>query len=108
MTGDCLNILPFATRCSKNLHQKVVSALSPGGVFLLEAYTPEQLQYGTFGPPDEAMMMTAQSLSEELQGLQTVHVQELERTVIEGTHHTDPDAVVQFIARRQGFSGMSG
>lgn len=34
-----------------DVHQRVVRALRPGGIFILEAYTPRQLEYKTGGPP---------------------------------------------------------
>ena len=40
-----------------DLHRRVVDALRPGGVFLLEAYTPDQIGRGTGGPQSVEMMM---------------------------------------------------
>ncbi|MCB0943304.1 MAG: class I SAM-dependent methyltransferase, partial [Mycobacterium sp.] len=39
--------MPPAAR--RHLHHEVVAGLRPGGVFVLEAYRPEQLDYGTGG-----------------------------------------------------------
>ncbi|MCB9641842.1 MAG: class I SAM-dependent methyltransferase [Myxococcales bacterium] len=84
----------------KRVHQNIVHSLRPGGVFLLEAYTPAQLQYKTGGPPVAEMMMDLQSLQEELVGLQFIHAQEIVREVHEGQFHHGTSAVVQIIARR--------
>ena len=35
----------------RHVHRQVVTGLRPGGVLLLEAYRPEQLEYHTGGPP---------------------------------------------------------
>ena len=35
----------------RRLHRDVVAGLKEGGTFLLEAYTPKQLEFGTGGPP---------------------------------------------------------
>lgn len=91
--------LPPALR--KSVHQRVVRALKPGGVLLLEAYTPKQLPLGTGGPKDEAMMMTVTSLEQELNGLHFNHLAEVKRKIIEGTGHTGTGAVVQAIAVRE-------
>ena len=40
--------LPPALR--RRVHRDVVAGLQPGGVFILEAYTPAQLAFGTGGP----------------------------------------------------------
>lgn len=79
------------------LHRKVLAALKPGGVFLLEAYTPAQIQHGTGGGKSVELMQTAASLRSELPGLDFVHLEELERDVVEGRFHTGLGAVVQAI-----------
>lgn len=90
----------------RELHRKVVVGLKNGGVMLLEAYTPEQQKHGTGGPPtaDSTMaadlMMTAELLTQELEGLQFSHILELEREVVEGTDHSGTAAVVQVIASK--------
>ncbi len=90
--------MPAQTR--QQLHRSVVNGLRPGGVFLLEAYRPEQLQYGTGGPPTAEMMMTLAELRNELTGLVIQHAEETVRDVREGSLHHGPGAVVQVIARK--------
>jgi len=80
------------------LHQQVINGLQHGGILLLEAYTPEQLKHGTGGPPVPELTMTSQSLIKELQGLHFEKLEEFDRNVTEGTHHTGIGAVVQAIA----------
>ncbi len=83
------------------LHQKIASALKASGVLLLEAYTPEQLEFGTGGPPTADLTMTANSLTQELDGLNFSLLKELKRDVVEGSHHTGLGAVVQAIASKK-------
>jgi SAM-dependent methyltransferase len=90
--------LPPALR--RAVHAQVVSGLRTGGVFILEAYTPAQLGFGTGGPNDAALCMTLDALREELLGLQFLVARECEREVLEGTHHTGRGAVVQVCAQR--------
>ncbi len=82
----------------ESLHRKLTQALKRGGIFLLESYTPRQLDYGTGGPPVAELMMSKAALEQELAGLQIDYLEELERDVIEGSHHTGRGAVVQAIA----------
>lgn len=84
----------------KELHRKVVAGLRPGGVLILEAYTPSQLALKTGGPQDVDMTMSLVQLETELAGLVFEHAQELEREVIEGKFHTGKGAVVQIVARK--------
>lgn len=82
------------------VHQGCVAGLRPGGVMLLEAYTPDQVGRGTGGPPTAALMMDAQTLRHELAGLDLLELVELEREVHEGALHNGPGAVVQLVARK--------
>jgi SAM-dependent methyltransferase len=82
----------------RQLHSQVNHALTGGGVFLLEAYTPKQLHFSTGGPPDASLMMTKDVLQAELAGLTFDHLEELQRDVVEGSLHTGSAAVVQVVA----------
>ena len=84
----------------RDVHSQVVAGLRPGGVFILEAYTPAQLALGTGGPKEAKLCMTLDGLYSELAGLEFVIARECERDVIEGTGHTGRGAVVQVLARR--------
>ena len=71
-----------------------------GGVLLLEAYTPEQLNFRTGGPTNVDWLMTPELLQNELQGLTFERLQKIEREIIEGIGHTGMGSVVQVIGRR--------
>jgi SAM-dependent methyltransferase len=84
----------------RSLHRRVVDSLKPGGVLLLEAYTPDQVGRGTGGPQDSELTMTLNGLREEIAPLEFLHSEELDRDVLEGAGHTGHGAVVQVIARK--------
>ncbi len=84
----------------RDLHSRVVAALKPGGMVLLEAYTPRQIGRGTGGPSVPEMTMTLNSLRDELAGLEFIHAAELDRNIVEGAGHSGIGAVVQVIARK--------
>ena len=90
--------LPPAIR--RIVHAQAVRGLRPGGVFVLEAYTPAQLAFDSGGPKSPELLMTLAGLREELAGLKFVIGREIERDVIEGDGHTGRGAVVQVLARR--------
>jgi 2-polyprenyl-3-methyl-5-hydroxy-6-metoxy-1,4-benzoquinol methylase len=83
-----------------DVHHNCVHGLRSGGVMLLEAYTPAQLNYKTGGPSKFDMMMDAKSLRTELNGLEFQHLQELTREVHEGEFHNGTGAVVQVLAKK--------
>lgn len=80
------------------LHRRIVNGLKPGGMLVLEAYTPEQIDCGTGGPPLAELTMTLRALEQELHGLEFRHAAELRRNVEEGSLHTGTGAVVQVVA----------
>lgn len=86
---------PVPTR--KQIHRSIVDALTPTGTLVLEAYTPEQLDYKTGGPPKAEMMMSGESVQEEFAGLQFDLLQEVKRQVNEGQGHNGLAAVVQCV-----------
>jgi len=83
-----------------DLHRRMVAGLRPGGVIVLEAYTPDQIGRGTGGPQTEDLLMTLAGLREELAGLEFELGCECVREVVEGRYHTGEAAVVQVVARR--------
>jgi 2-polyprenyl-3-methyl-5-hydroxy-6-metoxy-1,4-benzoquinol methylase len=87
--------LPSVLR--QSLHKRVVKALKPKGVFVLEAYTPEQLSYKTGGPPHLDMLMSLDDLKRELTGLKFECLVEIVRDVQEGRLHSGKAAVIQAV-----------
>ncbi|NOR24133.1 MAG: hypothetical protein GQ542_07010 [Desulforhopalus sp.] len=71
------------------------------GVFLLEGYTPRQLNHHTGGPPLKDLLMEIDDLQKELQQLHIIHGTEVKREIHEGRLHTGLGAVAQLIARKK-------
>ena len=90
--------MPVAVRPA--LHQRIVAALKPGGVFVLEAYRPEQLRYGTGGPPTVDLLPTLAELQRDLATLELLVAGAPEREVREGKGHDGLSAVVQVLGRK--------
>jgi SAM-dependent methyltransferase len=84
-----------------HLHRQVIRALKPGGVLILEAYTPDQVTRNTGGPDTPDRTPTAAELNAAFAELEISLSRECEREVIEGRGHTGPGCVVQFIARKR-------
>jgi SAM-dependent methyltransferase len=82
------------------LHARLVHALAPGGVFVLESYTPAQVARSTGGPRDPALCMTLDALRDELAGLTITYGVELDRDVQEGKYHQGMSSVVQVVAQK--------
>ena len=90
--------LPASLRAA--VHGRLHSWLKPGGVFLLEAYAPDQLKRNTGGPKDALLLAPLEVILRELDGLKIEHQASLLRVVSEGQFHTGEASVVQVVARR--------
>jgi SAM-dependent methyltransferase len=92
--------LPVPIRTT--LHPRLVHALRPGGVLLLEHYHPRQIAYGTGGPSDPSMMLTLDELAASFAGWSRLHAFEGERVVVEGHGHGGKSYVTQAILQKPG------
>ncbi len=82
------------------VHGAIAAALKPGGVLILEAYGPEQLNYKTGGPPSLDLLMSVDVLKEELAGLELDIAAQLVRELHEGRYHDGEGAVVRVLGHR--------
>ncbi len=79
-------------------YRRAWEALEPGGVFLLEAFTPAQLGRGSGGPPAEALLFGAETLRALLPEARFVVLEEREVELDEGPFHQGLAAVVRMAA----------
>jgi SAM-dependent methyltransferase len=82
------------------VHEKIYPALKKNGVFLLEAYTPEQLLFKTGGPKDESMMLTVSIVENELSQLRPTIKRTCLRDIQEGKYHSGLSAVIQYLGKK--------
>ena len=80
--------------------EQAVEALRPGGHLLIEAYHPQQLEFSSGGPARRELLIEAAQLQQELAALEPLILQEIERTITEGSAHQGQSAVVQFFGRK--------
>ena len=84
-----------------HLHRQVIHTLKPGGILILEAYTPAQVPRDTGGPDTPDRTPTAAELDAAYADLEILWSREFDRPVVEGRGHTGLGAVVQFVARKR-------
>ena len=75
-------------------------ALKPGGLLIIQGYTPKQLEYGTGGPKEIENLYTRAMLEQEFGGLRELSLVEEERDIHEGTSHGGMSAVINLTARK--------
>ena len=74
--------------------------LKPGGVLILQGYTPKQIEYGTGGPPHAANMYTSDLLRSWFGDWDILHLVEHESFISEGSHHHGMSALIDLVARK--------
>lgn len=87
-----------ATR--ERLFARMARALKPGGVLILQGYTPRQLEFNTGGPGQLSHLYTADLVRDAFRSLQTAELIEYEAELNEGTRHAGRSALLGFVATR--------
>lgn len=75
-------------------------ALSPGGVVVLQGYTPRQIALKTGGPPQVEHMYTRALLEAAFAGFDILHLREHESDLSEGSKHVGRSALIDLVARK--------
>ncbi|HET9576571.1 MAG TPA: class I SAM-dependent methyltransferase [Usitatibacter sp.] len=74
--------------------------LRPGGLLIVQGYRPEQLGYGTGGPPQVENLYTVELLHELLCEWEILHLASHDDVVDEGAGHSGMSALIDVVARR--------
>lgn len=80
------------------LFRNMVATLNPGGLVLLQGYTPKQLEYRTGGPPEVSHLYTPELMRECFAGLDISVLEAYEEEMQEGTRHQGRSALIGMVA----------
>ena len=78
----------------------MVKTVKPGGLILLHGYTPKQVEYGTGGPPNPALMYTEDMLRDAFSETEILHLAAYEKVIDEGPGHSGHSALIDLVARK--------
>jgi SAM-dependent methyltransferase len=95
--------LHLPPRARRALHARSIDALRPGGLFVFEAYSPEQLAFGTGGPKEIELLPTLADVEGDFatgEGATIEHRFSGVRRVVEGPLHSGDGHVVQLVVRK--------
>ena len=84
----------------EELFERMKKALRPGGLLLLHGYRPEQVDYGTGGPPYRENMYTEPMLREAFAELEIIELISYDEVIKEGTGHDGISALIDLVARK--------
>ena len=82
------------------VHNSMLRAMKPGGILILEAFSPAQLQYTSGGPKQLELLYTAEILSSDFAGAEAIQLEEKVVHLNEGAMHSGPGAVVRAVLRK--------
>lgn len=80
----------------------LMRAVKPGGRLALHGYRPEQVDYGTGGPPSRENMYTEEELGDHFSSWQIERLAAYDREQESGRMHVGMGALIDLIARRPG------
>ena len=84
----------------RRLFEHMTDSLKPGGLLLLQGYTPKQLDYKTGGPPLVEHLYTEALLRDAFQSMDIVELYSYEAVLREGTQHSGQSALIGLLARK--------
>jgi SAM-dependent methyltransferase len=90
----------FRPEARRAVHASLMEALRPGGVLILEAFRPAQLDFHSGGPKDADLLYTAEMLAEDFAEADILELEETLRELDEGPFHQGTAAVVRLAARK--------
>ncbi len=84
----------------ERLFAHMAHALKPGGLLLLQGYTPMQLDYKTGGPPILSHLYTEDLLRTSFPSLDIIELRTYEDDLTEGSQHLGRSALIGMLGRK--------
>ena len=88
--------LPFVLRA--DVHERVKTALRPGGEFVLEAYNKANIGRGVGGPQSTELTLELSELESQFAGFKFSINRTIERNIVEGKYHNGMSSTTQLVA----------
>ena len=82
------------------LFAQMISTLRPGGILMIQGYTPKQLQFKTGGPSILEHLYTEDMIRDLIGDLEPIDLCVYEKTLSEGSKHTGMSALLGLVARK--------
>jgi cyclopropane fatty-acyl-phospholipid synthase-like methyltransferase len=88
----------------EQMFASIKRCLKPGGLLLLQGYTPRQLEFKTGGPSQAENLYTEPMLRKEFFDMEILHLSEHDTVISEGDGHSGISALIDLVARKPGDS----
>lgn len=99
VAGVFIQFVPPVQR--EAMFASIKRSLKPGGLLLLQGYTPRQLEYRTGGPSQAENLYTAALLREIFADMDILHLVEHDSHISEGAGHSGMSALIDLVARKK-------
>lgn len=86
----------------EQMFAQIKRCLKPGGLLLLQGYTPRQLHYRTGGPSQAENLYTETLLREAFADMEIIELREHDDVISEGAGHSGMSALIDLVARKPG------
>ena len=80
--------------------EHMIKSLKPGGILIVQGYTPKQLEYKTGGPSIESHLYTENLLKDSFKSLQILDLKTYEAQLNEGAGHAGISALIGMTAKK--------
>lgn len=84
----------------ERIFEQTYKALKPGGIFILQGYTPKQLEYKTGGPSLIEHLYTEELIRDLAKEFRILELISYEKVLSEGPRHTGMSAILGLVARK--------
>jgi cyclopropane fatty-acyl-phospholipid synthase-like methyltransferase len=98
VAGIFIQFAPPAQRLQQFANIK--RSLKPGGLLLLQGYTPRQLEYRTGGPSQIENLYTEALLRDSFADMEILHLVERDSVISEGVGHSGMSALIDLVVRK--------
>jgi 2-polyprenyl-3-methyl-5-hydroxy-6-metoxy-1,4-benzoquinol methylase len=84
----------------ERIFQKTYESLKPGGIFILQGYTPKQLEYKTGGPSLIEHLYTEELIRKLAKDFEILELISYEQELSEGPRHSGMSALLGMVAKK--------
>lgn len=90
----------FPIDVRKSIHHKFIQWLKPGGIIIIEAFNPKQINLDSGGPKKLEMLYDTELLKNDFVSMEIQTLEETEAILNEGLLHKGKAELIRFVAKK--------
>lgn len=84
----------------REVHQHLLSMLRTGGIFILEGFSKEQMNYSSGGPKNPKMLFSISEIESDFNSMTDLHVDKHIIFLSEGENHFGKASVIRMVGKK--------